>query len=188
MDAASHLKSNAQDIELIGVGALKKVTDLLFPTDEDMPYWTWGRILLRDIVYFQLRHPDQDKKGCQHRLDVRHVSTGQTREEWVKHLDDSVYDLDDLSNPHLWLIGVESLNREYSKLFVHHSNWRCPDATDHTKWLTLLPDSYAERRIDLLVPREQRGIWEQQVRTQGINPCVYSVIEWWMLIDPRLRL
>jgi hypothetical protein len=187
VNAASHLESNTQDIEMIGVAALKRVTDILFPTDTDLPFWMW-KILLRDVLFFQLAYPGWDITGCQYQLYVRHVATGQTREEWMKDPDSRMYDVYDLLNPHLWLIGIESLNRQYSKLFVHYPNWRCPDETDHTKWLNLSSDDYAERQIDALVSRERRSLREQQIRVQGINPCVYSVLQWWMMMDNRLSL
>lgn len=175
-----------QSTQLVGVGELKELTDGLFPEDGNLPFWTW-QILLRDITFFRLAYPGWNIKGCQYQLEVRHVYTGQTREEWVREIVNSdIYTIYDLLNPHLWLISADSLKNEYHKLFVHWSHWHCQDVVNHAKWLALLPDNYAELEIDRLVPEGQRAVWERQVRVHGINPCVYSVLRWWMVTNPRL--
>jgi hypothetical protein len=181
---ASYLESNVQAGEWIGVSALKRVTDNLFPDDTDLPFWIW-KILLRDTVFFQLVFPGWDIKGRQYHLDIRHVYTGQTRQEWLDSLVGEVYDVYDLLNPHLWVIEMGSLRREWHKLFVYAQHWRCVDATNHAKWLVFWPYDYARRNIDRLVSHDQRADWERQGYMQRINPCVYSVLEWWLVAMDR---
>lgn len=180
------MKSNTQSNQLVGVGELKDFTDNLFPEDSNLAFWIW-QILLRDITFFLLAYPGWDIKGCQYQLEVRHVYTGQTREEWAKDIINSdIYNIYDLLNPYMWLISAESLQNEYHKLFVHWPHWRCPDITDHTRWLSVLPDEDAELEVNRLVQGGRYAVREQQVRVHGINPCVYSVLRWWMVTNPRL--
>lgn len=179
-----YLNSNTQAGEWVGVDSLKAVTDSLFPDDTDLPFWMW-RILLRDMLFFLLMYPGWDIKGRQYQLDIRHVYTGQTREEWVADIDNGVYDINDLLNPHLWLIELGSLRREYGKLFVYHQHWRCTDTINHTKWLNLGSYQDAQRNIDALVSHDQRAAWEHQGYIQRINPCVYSVLRWWLIVFDR---
>lgn len=180
----SYIQSNGRSGQWLGVGVLKKMTDSMFPEDDDLAFWIW-KILLRDVLFFQLMYPGWDLKGCQYQLEVRHVCTGQTRQEWIADKDSEVYDVFDLLNPHLWLIELESLMWQYHKLFVYQPDWRCPDATDHSKWLTRWSPADAERNIDHLVSRDERATWERQVYVQRINPCVYSLLEWWLVVATR---
>ena len=179
------MTSYLESTEYIGIADIKRVTDSMFPTDDDLANWL-TKILLRDSEYFRLKYPGWGITGCEYELEIRHVYTGETRREWVKNIEQGAYDIDDLLNTRLWLIGAESLSNSYYRLFVHDPHWRCPDATNHEKWLVKQP--YAQLWIDRLVGGGKRSDWERRIRVQGINPCVYSILEWLMVSDHRLHL
>ena len=171
--------------EWLGVHDFKRFTDSQFPEDTDLPFWTWG-ILLQDMLFFLNAYPGQNVQGCQYQLDVRHVYTGQTREEWIESV--HVYDIFDLRNPRLWLIHRRSLLEQYHRLFVYDPDWHCRDETDHSRLMVRVSPHYAELAIDSLVPRERRDEWREQVRVQNINPCVYSILTWWIATSHQFRL
>jgi hypothetical protein len=184
----SFLNSNGSSDDWVSIDELKQFTDSQFPFDLDLPYWMW-KILLRDAVFFLLMYPGWNLQGCQYQLEVRHVYTGQTREEWVKSIRSGVaYDITDLLNPHLWLIERQSLRAQYHKLFIYDPHWHCHEGTNHNRLLVRTPPAYAELAIDRLVPPERRADWRTQVRIQAINPCVYSILEWWIVCNHRFRL
>lgn len=156
---------------------LQKYATARYPTDYDLARWTW-MILLRDRTFFNLMYPKYMITGRQYDLEIRHVATKATREEWVRDADD-VYEL--LSRPEMWEISLESLRRVYHKLYVHDEQWRCPDEVNHDNYRYMVPAKYADLHIAQLTPLSEIGTWVDQARVQRINPCVYSLISWWMV-------
>ena len=162
----------------IGLEYLQQYADERYPNDTNLARWTW-QILLRDSIFFKLMYWGFFIMGRPYELDVRHRVTGQTRKEWIKDADDP-YEL--LSTPEMWLISIESLQMESHKLYVHDEHWRCPDAVNHDNYRYMIPAEYAENHISRLTSLSEIDNWQQQARVQGVNPCVYSFITWWVTI------
>ncbi|HET8884198.1 MAG TPA: hypothetical protein VFM68_01880 [Candidatus Saccharimonadales bacterium] len=153
----------------------------LYPDDYDFAPWTW-KILLRDMEFFELMY-ESKITGRQYQLDIRHVATHQTREEWLrdernKTNDFDIYDA--LLDPYLWIIGKDSLKSQYHLLYVHDVRDdgynRCRDwGTKHT---THVPKPRERERY-----AQQFGQSEQmkQARVQGHTVCVYALIRLWVL-------
>lgn len=149
-----------------------------YPADHNLARWTW-MILLRDRTFFNLMYPKYMITGRQYDLEIRHVATQATREEWIREADDG-YEL--LSKPEMWEISLESLRLAYDKLYVHDEQWRCPDEVNHDNYRYMVPAKYAEMHIAALTPLSEIETWVDQARVQRINPCVYSLISWWVMV------
>lgn len=162
----------------VGLAELQPYIDALYPNDRNLATWIW-MILLRDRTFFNLMYPKFSIAGRSFDFDIRHRLTGWTREEWLQDADDC-YEL--LSAPEMWVISIASLRREYHKLYVHDEHWRCPDAVNHDNYRHMLSVEYAEIFISQLALVTDRDTWVQQARVQGLNPCVYSVIQWWVVV------
>lgn len=144
----------------------------LYPADYDFASWTW-KILLRDTVFFRLMYPGFPVTGRQYQLDIRHITTGQTREEWL----DETNDYDALIDPSLWVISTESLKSQYHLLYVHDVRDdgynRCRDWFYHGKY----PSRPTKREAQLFGQPDQ----VEQARVQGHSACVYALIQRWVL-------
>lgn len=202
MDATSHLNESPEEIYehgflgplyppeeyaekerqkrgFISLYRMQQYADVLYPEDVTLATWTM-RALLQDSLFFRLRYPDQQAAGRPYLLDIRHIVTGQTRQEWLAANPES--DLDDLRRSTIWMIGVESLRDEYYKLYVHKQDERginvCQDKHRHKN--TVQPFGYMGE-LALIDP----DVLDQQANEQGLNPCIYSFIQGFVLIFCR---
>lgn len=142
-----------------------------YQKDVTLALWAW-RTLLHDTTYYALRHPKGGIVGRDVTFDVRHILTGQTRQEWLA----AGGDINRLHCPLLWTISVDSLKGQHDRLYVHEdradgANNICRDRHGH--W------SYRS-------PREPSGRDSQmfsklQADIQGLDPCIFAFIHEWVL-------
>lgn len=162
----------------MGLADLQEYADARYPADHNLARWTW-MILLRDRTFFDLMYPKCGIVGRQYDLEIRHATTHVAREEWTREADD-VYEL--LSRPEMWEISLASLRSAHHRLYVHDEHWRCPDEVNHDNYRYMVPARYAEMHIAALTPLSERETWIDQARVQRINPCVYSLVTWWVTV------
>ena len=167
-----------QDKIYVSLRDLQRYATARYPGDHNLARWVW-MILLRDRTFFDLMYPKCMITGRQYDLEIRHMTTHATREEWIREADDA-YEL--LSKPEMWEISLESLRLAHHKLYVHDEHWRCPDEVNHDNYRYMVPAKYAEMYIAELTPLSEIGVWVDQARVQRINPCVYSLISWWVTV------
>lgn len=135
---------------------------------KDVTLGLWAmRTLLRDSIYRKL---SGESVGRNYELDIYHIVTGQTRQEWIA----AGGSLERLHCPLLWVIGVDSLKREYHKLYMHENrndgrNNDCRDGHDHWRYRSSRGYSTDMRHLD---PDEL----EVQAITQGLTPCIFAFI------------
>lgn len=158
---------------------MQQYADSLYPDDVTLADWTW-RALLQDEEFFRYRYPDQNVTGRPYVLDIRHVVTGQTRQQWLATHADA--DRDELRHSTMWMIGIASLRREYHKLYVHKQYENgvnvCQDYYHHRN--TVQPYGYIGE-LQQIDP----DVLDQQANEQGINPCIYSFLQGFVVIFCR---
>jgi hypothetical protein len=147
-----------------------------YPHDLTLAAWTWW-VLLQDSTFFKLHYPGGGVTGRPYVLDMYHITTGQTREEWLE--DHPSQDTEMLRNPALWTIGIDSLKTQYHKLYVyqphdHGYDNSCQDGRGHHRYVSSHGYSGDLRHID---PEEL----DRQANEQGINPCIFAVLHEWII-------
>jgi hypothetical protein len=135
--------------------------------DVTLGLWAW-RTLLHDATYYKL-YPNNGKVGRNYDLVIRHILTGQTREEWI----DAGGSVDRLHCPLLWVIDIDSLKSQYHKLYMHGDNY-CTDGHNHWRYRS---DRGYSTDMRLLDAKEL----EDQASVQGITPCIFAVIHEWVI-------
>ncbi len=153
---------------------LQQFTEKCYPADTNLASWMWER-LLRDSKFFEWCYPGGEVTGRQYELDVRNVVTGQTREEWLG----SSGNLEELRDPALWMVSIDSLKCQYHKLYVHWAHRdgsinTCSDKDRHRQYVSSHGYSTDMRHID-------PDILNRQAKHQDINPCFYAVLHEWVL-------
>jgi hypothetical protein len=146
-----------------------------YSADVTLASWTW-RALLQDRLFFEYYHPKGDVVGRDYVLDVRHVITGQTREEWI-----AIHGVSEvLRSPAEWVIGIDSLKRQYHRLYVHRqeadgSYNQCRDGHHHQRYVAA--QGYSSDMRDITSEE-----LDKQANEQGLNPCVFSSLYEWILL------
>lgn len=165
METTSHLHNELRLRGFFDVYWLEHFALTFYPADTNFAWWTW-KVLLRDSTFFRLMYGGFPIAGRDFTLDIRHVLTGQTREEWLT--EGGSYD--DLLRPELWVIGILSLQLAYPKLYVHDSAG-CQDGFGYHRTVQQSPAQF-ERSV-LETDRES---WARQAKVQGLNPCIYTLL------------
>lgn len=142
-----------------------------YQKDVTLALWAW-RTLLRDTTYFALRYPKGGIVGRDVTFDVRHILTGQTRQEWLA----AGGDVDRLHCPFLWTIGVDSLKSQYHRLYVHEDradgvNNLCRDGHGHWSYRSSHGPSGQDSQM----------FSKLQAEIQGVDPCIFAFIHEWVL-------
>lgn len=181
----SHL-SNHQPKEYLELAQLYQFAHGIFPNDENFASWTW-KTLLRDRNFYRLFPVKSNVIGRPFELDVRHKVTGRTRDEWAREIamQGHLHRWSELQEPKLWVIGKESLMSQYNLLYVDHDKrWHCTDSVRHDAYAYSMPPGEVDKLLISLPSSADRQDWVEQARVQDINPCVYSLVHWWMATLP----
>lgn len=146
--------------------------------DTDLGPYTWGA-LLKDSVYFETLYPGAGIRGRDYELDVLHIASGQRRDKWLIDGGDPI----ELFVPSAWAIGIMSLKNQYHKLYVHDEQSDginvCRDGFGHHN------RGLEQAHLDRLLSRIEASIgleeWDLQAKTQGVNPCIYTFVQRWIV-------
>lgn len=155
---------------------LEQFARMRYPHDVTLAAWTW-RALLQDRTFFKLHYPGDSVAGRPYVLDIRHITTGQTREVWLKdHLSRNT---EMLRDPAMWMIDIESLQSQYHRLYVHQTHDHgydnsCQDGRGHHRYVSSHGYSSDLRHID-------PDVLDKQANEQGLNPCIYAVLHEWVI-------
>lgn len=154
----------------VSVHRLLEFAASLYPSDHDLAFYTW-KILLRDSTFFELAYPGFAISGRRYTLVVRHISTHQTRQEWLQN---PSHDVKDLLDPRQWIIQIDSLLREWHKLYIHELDGRnaCRDSFYHETYVASHPRQIQEYGSPELVA---------QAQIQGYTVCIFAFLRRWVL-------
>lgn len=182
MEITSHLYGHLRKDKYVGVEDLYQFAHAVYPDDENFAAWTW-KTILRDLIYFMYIGGNP---GRPYVVDAIHRITGQTRQQWYKEIAKTKawHRLSEFQEPDLWLISVESLMKYYHYLYVHDPEWRCTDAVDHAGYGWTMSAEVFDNHRNHTIPDLHE--WHQQAKRQDINPCVYSLIYWWVVTSLRM--
>lgn len=177
---------NQQSTEYLELAQLYAFAHGLFPEDDNFASWTW-KTLVRDRAFYRLFPVKSEIVGRPFELDIRHKETGKTRDQWAIEVSTRghLHRWSELQEPKLWVIGKESLIMQYPLLYVDHDeHWRCEDSVKHDKYLYTMPRHDVDKLLASLPSEADRQNWQEQARIQDINPCVFTLIHWWVLTLP----
>ena len=154
-----------------------------YPWDGNLTTYTWG-VLLHNDAYLEYMYPGFGLRGRGCDLDIVHIATGQERGKWLANGGDP----DALLDVDAWAIGIASLQNQYHKLYVHDDRPDglnvCRDGFGHRHF------AYTGVHLDRYFAKAEATIgldaWHRQARVQGVNPCIYSVIQGWIPTLPSL--
>lgn len=168
----------------VSVGPLRRYTHKRYWYDTNLARYTW-QVLLRSGDFFEYMYPGfRGLRGRECELDIVHIESGQERGKWLADGGSP----DTLLDVNAWAIGIASLQNQYHKLYVHDDR---PDG------LNLCRDGFGHRHfaytgvhLDRYFAKAEATIgldaWHRQARVQGVNPCIYSVIQGWIPTLPSL--
>lgn len=168
----------------ISIHRLRQRASWMYPWDTDLASHTW-KVLLRNDAFFQYAYPGFGLRGRECDFDFLHIATGQSRDKmFIEGIDDS----DMLLDPNAWAIGIMSLKNQYHKLYVHDDR---PDGYN------LCRDGFGHHnrglervQVDRLLSRIEASIgveeWDRQAKVQGLNPCIYTFVQRWVMTLPSL--
>jgi hypothetical protein len=182
MDITSHLYGHLRKDKYVGVEDLYQFAHAVYPADENFAAWVW-KTILRDLLYFMYLGGGQ---GRPYIVDAIHRITGQTRPQWYEEIEKAKawHRFSEFQEPDLWLISIDSLREYYHHLYVHDRQWRCTDTVSHTgyRW-TMSPEEFDHYRSRNISDLDE---WHEQAKRQDINPCVYSLLYWWVVTGLRM--
>lgn len=168
----------------VSIGPLRRHAYKRYWYDTNLARYTW-QVLLRSGNFFEDMYPGFHKlRGRECNLDIVHIATGQERGKWLANGGS----LDALLDVNAWAIGIASLQNQHHKLYVHDDQ---PDG------LNLCRDGFGHRhfayqgtQLDRCLAKAEATVgletWRRQAGIQGVNPCIYSVIQGWILTLPTL--
>lgn len=168
----------------VSIYRLRQRANRLYPWDTDLASHTW-KVLLRNDAFFRYAYPGFGLRGRECDIDFLHIATGRSRD---KMFVDGIDDTDMLLDLDAWAIGIMSLKNQYHKLYVHDDQPDgynlCRDGFGHHNrgYERTHVDRYLSR-IEALIGLEE---WDRQAKTQGLNPCVYTFIQRWVMTLPSL--
>lgn len=152
----------------VSFNSIEKFAVGRYRRDVTLGLWAW-RTLQRDSVYSTMHDFDIGNVGRAYELDVRHIVTGQTRQEWIA----TGGNPDRLHCPLAWVIGIDSLKSQYHRLYMHGDNY-CADGYNHWRYQSNHGYSTDMRHLD---PSDL----EVQAIAQGITPCIFAFIHEWVV-------
>lgn len=167
----------------VSVDHLVRWTRRRYPWDTNLPLYTW-QVMLRSGGFFEYMYPGFGLRGRGCDLDIVHIATGQERGKWLANGGSP----DVLLDVNTWAIGIASLQNQYHKLYVHDEQPDginlCRDGFGHQQFA--YQGIHLERYLTKAEATIGLDVWQRQARIQGINPCIYSVIQRWILTLPTL--
>ena len=157
---------------------LKRFAASRYPHDSNLGSYTWG-VLQKDTAFFEAVYPGAGFRARYDELDVLHIASGQRRDKWLIDGGNPI----ELLVPGLWAIGIMSLKNQYHKLYVHDDRPDgyniCRDGFGHHN------RGLERNHIDRLLSRIEASIgleeWDLQAKTQGVNPCIYTFVQRWVI-------
>lgn len=168
----------------VSIRPLLRYAQRQYPWDANLANHTM-QILMRDSAFFEYMYPGfRGLRGRDYELDIVHIESGQERGKWLANGGNP----DALLNTDAWAIGIDSLRNQYHKLYVHDERPdgynRCRDGFGHRHF------AYRGVHLDRCLARAEATVgletWHRQARVQGVNSCIYSVIQGWVLTLPTL--